>query len=416
MISELTADQMYPGRAIVDLDAIADNLQVLRRYAPSAAQMAIVKANAYGHGLVPVSLAALRGGASMLGVAQAAEALQLRAGLDQAGIPRADAPILAWVAASGANWARLLEADIDVSISWTWVLAEVCAAARTLGTVARIHVKVDTGMSRAGSTLADFPALVAALRTARDEGLIDIVGAWTHLSRGDDLSADGRACTAAQVEAFEEALRMMADAGISPKIRHMAATSGILWHPETHYDMVRVGIGMYGLSPDPAVATGESFALRPAMALIAPLTSVKVVEASTPVSYGGTWNAPTRRWLGLVPLGYADGILRACSNAAPVLVNAEEPMTTHVVGRICMDQFAIDLGPADGDAGTPSTRSGCAPARVGDAVTLFGNPSTGEPSVDTWAACGGTINYEVLSRLGERIPRSYLSRNIEVPQ
>lgn len=401
-------DSPYPARARIDLGAIADNLAVLRTCAPGAIQLAVVKADAYGHGLLPVARTALESGARYLGVAQLGEALALRAGLDDAGIARDDAPILAWIAPSGADWARALRADIELSVSWTWVLAEICAAARDTGIRARIHVKIDTGMSRAGSTLADLPALAAAVRTAADEGLVEVVGAWSHLSRGDDPSEEGRASTASHLAIFTRGLDILARAGVEPKIRHLAATSGICWHPETHFDMVRAGIGMYGLSPDPAVASAASLGLRPAMTLEAPLSSVKVVEADTPASYGGTWRAPSRRWLGLVPLGYADGILRAASNRGPVLVDAPKaPIRTRVVGRICMDQFIVDLGEAHGEAGDPSARTPEFPARVGDTAVLFGDPAKGAPSADEWAEAAGTINYEIVSRLGERIPRTY---------
>lgn len=406
---QTSPESPYPGRAIVDLGAIGENLEVLRAFAPGAVQMAVVKADAYGHGLLPVAMAALRAGATWLGVAQLAEARALRDGLDAAGIDRSTAPILAWIAPSGADWAGALEAGIDLSVSWTWVLAEICAAARDTGIRARIHVKIDTGMSRAGSTQADFPALVTAVRMAEEEGLVEVIGAWSHLSRGDDLSEDGLASTAAHVEIFEQGLKTLADAGVEPRLRHLSATAGILWHPQAHYDLVRVGIGMYGLSPDPLTASGASLGLRPAMTLQAPLTSVKAVEDGTPASYGGTWRTPGRRWLGLVPLGYADGILRAGSNGAPVLVEGREAIATRVVGRICMDQFIVDLGPAEGAPGAPSARSGHAPARVGDAAILFGDPAKGAPSADDWAQAAGTINYEIVTRLGDRVPRVHLS-------
>ena len=167
----------YPSQAVVDLAAIRHNLGVLRAAAPGALQLATVKANAYGHGLLPVALAALEGGADWLGVAQLAEAFTLREGLDEAGVARADAPLLAWISTSSSDFAAAIDADIDVSVSWTWVLADICAAARAVGRPARVHVKIDTGMSRAGSTLADLPALASALRMAADEGLVDVVGA-----------------------------------------------------------------------------------------------------------------------------------------------------------------------------------------------------------------------------------------------
>ena len=293
-------------------------------------------------------------------------------------------------------------------MSWTWVLADICAAAREVGRPARVHVKIDTGMSRAGSTLADLPALASALRMAVDDGLVDVVGAWSHMSRADDPSEAGNASTASHVRIFEEGLAILADAGITPRIRHLAATSGILWHPEAHYDMVRAGIGLYGLSPDPAVATSEQLGLIPALELRAPLTSVKVIEEGTPVSYGGTWVAPTRRWIGLVPLGYGDGILRAVSNKARVVVHtASGPFNAPLIGRVCMDQFMVDLGPAQASPGTPTARSGQAPAAPGDTAILFGSGAGGEALADDWADAASTINYEIVTHLGTHIPRTY---------
>lgn len=398
----------YPSSAAVDLAAIRHNLGVLRAAAPGALQLATVKANAYGHGLLPVARAALDGGADWLGVAQLAEAFTLRRGLDEAGVARADAPILAWISTSSSDFAAAIEADIDLSVSWTWVLADICAAAREAGRPARVHVKIDTGMSRAGSTLADLPALASALRMAADDGLVDLVGAWSHMSRADDLSEAGNASTASHVRIFEEGLAILADAGVTPRIRHLSATSGILWHPEAHYDMVRAGIGLYGLSPDPAVAASEELGLIPALELRAPLTSVKVIEEGTPASYGGTWVAPTRRWIGLVPLGYGDGILRAVSNKARVVVHtASGPFNAPIVGRVCMDQFMVDLGPAEGSPGTPTARSGQAPAAPGDIATLFGSGAGGEALADDWAQAAGTINYEIVTHLGAHIPRIY---------
>ena len=398
----------YPSSAAVDLAAIRHNLGVLRAAAPGALQLATVKANAYGHGLLPVARAALDGGADWLGVAQLAEAFTLRRGLDEAGVTRAEAPILAWISTSSSDFAAAIEADIDLSVSWTWVLADICAAAREVGRPARVHVKIDTGMSRAGSTLADLPALASALRMAADDGLVDVVGAWSHMSRADDPSEAGNASTASHVRIFEEGLAILADAGITPRIRHLSATSGILWHPEAHYDMVRAGIGLYGLSPDPAVATAEQLGLIPALELRAPLTSVKVIEEGTPASYGGTWVAPTRRWIGLVPLGYGDGILRAVSNKARVVVHtASGPFNAPLIGRVCMDQFMVDLGQAEGSPGTPTARSGQVPAAPGDIATLFGSGAGGEALADDWAQAAGTINYEIVTHLGAHIPRIY---------
>ena len=191
--------------------------------------MAIVKADAYGHGLLPVAQAALGAGADWLGVAQLAEAFELREGLDSAGIARDRAPILAWISTSGSDFESAIRADIDLSVSWTWVLDEVCAAARSCGRPARIHVKVDTGMSRAGSTLADLPELAQAVRAAEDAGLVQIVGAWSHLSRADDPSVAGEESTRRHRQIFEEGLRILAEAGPGNPLRHGSRGDWNVW-------------------------------------------------------------------------------------------------------------------------------------------------------------------------------------------
>ncbi|MDO4257907.1 MAG: alanine racemase [Actinomycetaceae bacterium] len=404
--SACPAAPTHPGVVTVDLDAIAHNFRTLAKLAPTCQHMAVVKANAYGHGLIPVARAALAAGAHWLGVAQLSEALELRAGLDQVGIARDTAPILTWISGPDTDWTCALEADLDLSVGTTTTLAEITAAARDSGKVARLHLKVDTGMSRAGATLADLPALVSALRMSIESGLVDLVGVWSHISRGDDPSEAGLASTQDHCAAFEQALRICDEGGVHPQIRHLGATSAILFHPEAHYDMVRAGIGLYGLEPD---ATYPSEApLRPALRVEAPLTSVKVIEQDTPVSYGGTWRSPSRRWVGLVPVGYADGIDRSASNGGPALVYTDDgPRPTRIIGRVCMDQIMIDLGEAAGETDLPSARTPHPPARVGDRVVLIGDPARGEPSADDWARACSTINYEIVTRLGPRLTRTY---------
>ena len=470
--------QTYPGRAVINHAAITQNLRALRRLAPTCLQMAIVKGDAYGHGLLPVSLTALDAGADYLGVAQVQEAISLREGLDSAGIARDNAKIFTWINHPEDDWRQAIEADLELSVSSTATLAQICATIRAIreeaeeecerweaaqnqasssadGTEtdapedaddhldtypgeetiavpprhpnaqhtpevipsdllskreisARIHIKIDTGMSRAGATLDDLPALASAARMAVDAGLITVVGAWSHLSRADDLSPEGRESTASHLRYFEAGLTVLTAVGITPQIRHIAATSGVLWHPDTHYDMVRPGIGIYGLSPNPEEATSADLGLQPAMTLMAPLTSVKIIDAEAPVSYGGTWRAPSRRWIGIVPLGYADGVLRAVSNRAPVCVNASRPIRTTIVGRVCMDQFMIDLGQAPDSSVSSAQAAKQSPAVVGDMVVLFGKPDENIPSADEWALAADTINYEIVSRVGERVPRSHI--------
>ncbi|WP_167148540.1 alanine racemase [Actinomyces sp. ZJ308] len=403
--------------AVIDLEAIAHNGRRLAQIA-GVPWMAVVKADAYGHGLGPVALTALSAGASWLGVAQLAEALTLRSVLDEAGVarpagePSGRAPrVLTWLlpvmdpSRAGAEDSPLraaLAADLDLSVSTLSQLEALEAAARLQGVTARLHLKVDTGMSRGGAMDEDLPALAAALRRAVDEGTVDVVGLWSHLSRADEPTSGS---TEEHLTRYRQAERVVQEAGLRPSIRHLAATGGLLWYPQARMDLVRAGIGLYGLSPDPAVATSAELGLRPAMRLESALVQVKRIDAGRAVSYGGTWSAPTDRWVGLVPLGYSDGVPRAASSTGPVGVGG---VMTTIVGRVCMDQVVIDLGPARDGAGAPLP----APARVGDTVVLWGAPDAAGreavPTADEWAQACGTINYEIVTRLGTRIPRRYV--------
>ncbi|WP_448074172.1 alanine racemase [Georgenia yuyongxinii] len=396
--SPLTAAQTtatHPACAVVDLDAVAANVGVLRAAAPGAATMAVVKADAYGHGLLPVARAALAGGAGWLGVAQLTEALELRAGLDRtptvnrptdAGRP----PILSWIFPPGAPLGRALEADIDLSASAPWAVDEIAAAARATGRTARVHLKVDTGMGRGGARPEAFGDLVAAALAARAEGTVDVVGVWSHLACADEPA---NPATARQVEVFTAALAQAERAGLRPQLRHLAASAGTLFHPATHFDLVRPGIAVYGLSPAPDVATSEALGLRPAMTLQARLTVVKAAPAGTPLSYGHTAVTTTDTHLGVVPLGYGDGIPRAASGTGPLAVAGRR---YHVAGRVCMDQVVVDLGPESADVA------------VGDTAVLFGDGDDGGPTADDWARAVGTINYEIVTRLGCRVPRVHV--------
>ena len=416
-----TARSPLPGaatsRAVIDLGAIAHNGSLLAQ-AAGVPWMAVVKADAYGHGLGPVALTALSAGASWLGVAQLAEALTLRSLLDEAGVPRpagepsGRAPrVLTWLlpvmdparaAAQDSPLRAALAADLDLSVSSLSQLDALLAAVRAQGIPARLHLKVDTGMSRGGAMEEDLPALAAALKRAVDEGTVDVVGLWSHLSRADEPTSGS---TEEHLERYRGAERIVREAGLNPPIHHLAATGGLLWHPGARMDLVRVGIGLYGLSPDPCVATSAELGLRPAMRLESALVQVKRIDAGQAVSYGGTWSAPADRWVGLVPLGYSDGVPRAAGSAGPVGVGS---IMTSIVGRVCMDQVVIDLGPARDETGVPLL----APAAVGDTVVLWGAPDTaGEeavPTADEWARACGTINYEIVTRLGARVPRCYV--------
>ena len=405
------------SRAVIDLEAVAHNGRHLAQVA-GVPWMAVVKADAYGHGLGPIALTALSVGASWLGVAQLAEALALRALLDEAdvdrpaGEPSGQAPrILTWLlpvmdparaAAEDSPLRAALAADLDLSVSTLPQLEALSAAARAQATTARLHLKVDTGMSRGGAMAEDLPALATALRQAEDEGVVDVVGLWSHLSRADEPTSGS---TEQHLERYRQAEQIVQEAGLSPSIHHLAATGGLLWHPEARMDLVRAGIGLYGLSPDPSVATSSELGLQPAMRLESALVQVKRIDAGQAVSYGGTWCAPTDRWVGLVPLGYSDGIPRAAGSTGPVGVGG---LMSSIVGRVCMDQVVIDLGPARDENGALLP----APAQVGDTAVLWGAPDAVEqetvPTADEWAQACGTINYEIVTRLGARVPRCYV--------
>lgn len=374
----------YPARAIVDHTAIRANVERLREAAGPATVMAVIKADAYGHGLIEVARSTLAAGAGWLGVAQLSEALAVRA----AGIT---APLLSWMFAPGADLTEAVAADIDLSASAPWAIDNLAAAARRTGRTARVHLKVDTGMGRGGATVAAWPELVASAAAAAAEGSVEVVGVWSHLACADE---PGTAVTGRQVETFTAALGVAERAGLRPQVRHLAASSGTLLAPQTHFDLVRPGISVYGLTPAPEVASSAELGLRPAMRLEADVIHVKDVPAATPVSYGHTYTTPRDGRLAVIPLGYGDGILRHASNSGPVLVGGHRAT---VAGRVCMDQFTVDLGPHGRDV------------EPGTTAVLFGDGRDGAPTAQDWAEAAGTISYEIVTRLSSRVPRVHHS-------
>ncbi|HEX2704957.1 MAG TPA: alanine racemase, partial [Candidatus Lustribacter sp.] len=299
-----------PSCARVDLDAIAANVRVLREHAPTASVMAVVKADGYGHGLLPSARAALAGGASWLGVAQLDEALALRA----AGIT---APTLTWLHAPGAAFTDALEAGIDLGVSADWAIAQVVAGARQTGRTARIHLKVDTGLSRGGVMPTDLPAALEGIGRAVAEESVELVGVWSHFSWADD---PGHPTVRRQHERFVDTVRTIESAGLRPQIRHLANSAATLTNPAVHFDLVRPGLAVYGLSPVPQLGGPEHFGLVPAMTLVAQLSLVKRVPRGSGVSYGHQYVTERDTVLGLVPMGYADGIPRNATNVGPLAV------------------------------------------------------------------------------------------------
>lgn len=371
----------YPGEVIIDLDAYRANLAVLRGHARAAAQMAVVKADAYGHGLIPVARAAVQAGVDLLGVAQLSEALTVRAALP-------DIPLMTWIWTPGTDLSSALRAGLDLGVSDGRVLDAAAAAARATGRPATVHLKIDTGLGRAGCTPAGWNDFCAAARRLEQTGLVQVAGIWSHLACADE---PGHPANTEQRAAFDTALGQAHRAGLRPRWQHLANSAALLTDPATHHTLVRPGIATFGLSPVPQLGGPEHFGLRPVMTLRARLTLVKQVGAGTGVSYGHTYRTERDTTLALVPLGYSDGIPRHASGTGPVQLAG---LRTTVAGRVCMDQFVIDLGPGH-------------PARAGDVVTLFG-PEPGQPSAQDWAQAAGTITYEIVTRLGGRLPRRYV--------
>jgi alanine racemase len=370
-----------PARATVDLDAIRRNVGVLREHAGSAAVMAVVKADAYGHGLLPCARAAVRGGATWLGVAQLSEAFALRDG----GIP---VPLLSWLHVPGSDFAAAIAADVDLSVSALWSLDEIADAARALGRAARIHLKVDTGLARNGAFGEDWPILLQAARRLEADGVVRIVGVWSHFVYADEPT---HPTVRAQQERFTQAVNEAEQAGCDLEVRHLANSAATLTGRGASFDLVRPGLAVYGLSPVPTLGDPQSFGLTPAMTLSADLAATKRIPAGQGISYGHQYVTSQETTVGLVPMGYADGIPRNATNVGPLSLGG----TRHTVsGRVCMDQFSVDLGPLSG-------------AQAGDQVTLFGTGESGEPTAQDWAQVTGTISYEIITRVGARVPRIY---------
>jgi alanine racemase len=383
------ADPLYERSAVIDLDAIRHNVRRLAAAASPAKVMAVVKADAYGHGAVPVARAALEAGASWLGVAHISEALALRT----AGI---DAPLLAWLHTTESNFGAAVAAGIDIGCSG-WELDRIVAAAREQERPARVHLKVDTGLGRNGVTLEGWDHLVGEALEYQDQGLLRVVGIFSHLSVADEPE---RPETDDQLAAFREVLAVAEDAGVDPEVRHLANTPATLSRPDTHFDLVRVGLGIYGLSPFEGQTSGE-LGLRPAMTLRTLVSQCKHVPEGQGVSYGLRYHTTSPSTLALIPVGYADGIPRIATGG-PVRVAGH---TYPVVGRIAMDQMVIDLGD-EGLAGA---------GLLGSEAEVFGNGSDGGPTADDWARAAGTNNYEIVTRISPRVPRQFINEITAVP-
>jgi alanine racemase len=366
-------------RAVVDLGAITGNVAALREHVRGSEVMAVVKADGYGHGMIAAARAALAGGASWLGVADLDEAVALR----RAGIT---APVLCLMAFGDPGDA--IARGVDVTAGSAGFLATIAAAAEQAGVPARVHLKADTGLSRGGATRAQWPGLVDAALEAQGRGVARVVGLWSHFACAD---IPGHPSVAAQIAAFTEAVAVAEKAGVTPEVRHLANTAAGLTVPESRFDLVRFGGAVYGVSTLPG---GAPSWLRPAMTLTARLAMVKRVPPGTGVSYGHRYVTTRETTLGLVPLGYADGVPRAAAGlplvSAPRLGQGRR---WPISGTVCMDQFVVDFGDE--------------PVAAGEEVVLFGPGDDGEPTAQEWGEALGTISYEVVTGIGARVPRSY---------
>jgi alanine racemase len=362
------------AEAIVDLSAIKFNVEMLKKTSGTKL-LAVVKADAYGHGLIPVAQAALSAGADYLGVALLEEAVTLR----EAGI---SAPILAWLVQPGSDFAQAIALDIDVAAASLKALSEISLASQQVQKKARVHLEVDTGMTR-GGFLAEWDQL-----GAEHVQEIEIVGVFSHFARADEPAEKQNED---QMARFAEIVAKLEALGFSHLIKHLSNSAATLKNHAAAFDMVRTGIAMYGLSPDvTTLGNSSALSLRPAMQLRAALYLVKDVPTGTPVGYGATESTSRDTRLGVITVGYADGIPRIARSAGVWHNGKRAP----IIGRVSMDQFVVDLGPDS-------------KAQSGDWVTIFGNGSHGEYTADDWGAASQSINYEIVTRIGPRVPRIY---------
>lgn len=379
------------AEAIIDLSAIEKNIKKLLSQSGKPA-LAVVKADAYGHGLIPVANRAIQAGATWLGVALLEEAIALR----ESGV---QAPILAWLTPVTDDFETALQNEIDLAVPSLAHLELVIAAAQKTNQTARIHLEVDTGMTRGGA-LYEWDELVVAAAQAEKNNTVKVIGIWSHFARADE---PGQEFNNSQRNKFIAAVDVARQAGLKPELMHLSNSAATINDKDSHFDLVRLGIAMYGLSPDVInMGNSKKLGLTPALTLRARVHLVKDVPAGSKVGYGGTAETLTDTKIGIISMGYADGVPRNADKTAGVLVgNKMSP----ILGRVSMDQFVVDLGKES-------------QAHVGDWAYLIGGFIGSDNSgsytsdtcytADTWAGACGTINYEIVTRIGPRVKRIYL--------
>jgi alanine racemase len=371
---------MSRASAEISLLAVADNLKLIKSKT-NAQVLAVVKADAYGHGLIQVGKAAESVGADWLGTALLEEGIALR----NSGIK---IPIISWLTPLGEDFNTAINLDIDLSISSIELLTEVISAGKSVKKIPRVHIEVDTGMSR-GGVGDDWQTFLTELSKAVEVNEINIVGIWSHFARADEPE---EVMNKEQLAVFENRIKSASAAGIKAEFIHISNSAASLTNKSAHKNIIRWGIGLYGLSPDlNNLGDSKSLNLKPAMRLKAKLHLVKAVKAGVSVGYSGTAITKSDTKLGVVTLGYADGIPRNANNLAGVFVGGKR---APIIGRVSMDQFVVDLGINS-------------LAKTGDEVIVFGDGLGGEYTADEWAKASGTINYEIVTRIGSRVPRIY---------
>lgn len=366
-----------PTVARVDLDAIAANFAALRRVA-GVPVMAVVKADAYGHGLVPVARRLEREGAWGFGVATVDEALELR----EAGI---ESPILILGWTPPAAVAKAIRHGIRLTVFDRAGVDAAASAARVAGARAVVHVKVDTGMGRLGFPGWEPERAVAEILAALARPELDCEAVYTHFACADEPDP---APTEAQLSRFRTVLRLLAEAGFRPRLVHAANSAAAIRFPSARFDLVRCGIALYGIEPYPGAA--DAVPLRPALRWTTRVAQVRTIPAGWGVSYGHTFVAPQAMTVAVLPVGYGHGYPRALSNRGRVLVRGRP---ASVLGRVCMDQVVV--GPVDPDL------------RPGEEVVLIGEQDGGRIRAEDAGEWAGTTAYEIVTRIGKRVPRVY---------
>lgn len=360
----------------VDLDALRDNVSRVRERVGGAKIMATVKANAYGHGLLRTARELLRFGADELGVAFLEEGIALR----RAGIT---APILVLGGIIGNQITHFLEYDLQIPASSVFKLGQIEAAAAAMGTRAKVHVKIDTGMGRIGIRHENAWQLFEALRNTEH---CELCGVFSHFASSHDSDPS---FTRLQLDRFLEALEYFPRHGLPMPVRHIANSAAVLQHPDSILDMVRPGIMLYGVYPAPEVE--RSVALRPALRMKTRVVYFKVVREGASIGYDRTWTAVRDTRVVTLPVGYGDGYARGLSNRAEVLIHGKR---YPIVGRISMDQCMVDIGQDS--------------AYTGDEVVLIGTQDGADVTIEELAEICGTIPYEILTMLSVRVPRQYV--------